>query len=58
MRRIHFIKSRAYTRYGERCLSFVIPTLLEDYCYDFINKEHPRKIKENVKMKLIQENAR
>uniref|UniRef100_A0A8D8YAF4 Uncharacterized protein n=1 Tax=Cacopsylla melanoneura TaxID=428564 RepID=A0A8D8YAF4_9HEMI len=58
MRRAHFIKSRADTQYGMRKLSFVVPTLLEKYCGEFIQEENLRIVKKNIKEKLIEENVR
>ncbi|KAL1447387.1 hypothetical protein WDU94_015652 [Cyamophila willieti] len=58
IRRVHFVKSRAYTNYGTRCLSHLIPTLLEEYCRDFIEETHPRKIKMNIQQRMIEENLK
>ncbi|KAL1447472.1 hypothetical protein WDU94_003633 [Cyamophila willieti] len=57
MRRAHFIKSVANTQYGERKLSYVVPSLLQQYCTEFVGEENPRIIKKKIKEKLIQENV-
>ncbi|KAL1447899.1 hypothetical protein WDU94_012397 [Cyamophila willieti] len=57
MRRTYFIKSRAATQYGMRRLSYVVPTLLEEYCDEFVQEENPRIFRKKIKEKLIEENV-
>ncbi|KAL1446843.1 hypothetical protein WDU94_013901, partial [Cyamophila willieti] len=56
-RNMYFMKSRANTLYGERCFSYVIPTLLEKYCAEFLEEDNSRIIKMKIKEKLIEENS-
>uniref|UniRef100_A0A8D9ELC9 Uncharacterized protein n=1 Tax=Cacopsylla melanoneura TaxID=428564 RepID=A0A8D9ELC9_9HEMI len=41
-----------------RCLSYLIPTLLGEFCREFLEETHPVKIKDNIRDKMIEENLK
>lgn len=56
LRRQDFEKPRVFTKYGERCLSYHIPKLLQEYCEDFLDEENVNKIKQKVKERILEKN--
>jgi hypothetical protein len=58
MRRPHLIRSRAYTNYGTRMLSNLMPKLIEEICGDFLDENNRRIAKIKIKEKLVEVNRR
>lgn len=49
-----FRRERVTTKtYGDRRLEYYIPTLLNNYCQEFLDEKDKRKLKEKLKEKLI-----
>lgn len=55
IRNKNFISSIAYTKYGERLLSFCMPKFLNIYCKDYLNEDKMYRVKEELKKQLLQE---
>lgn len=55
IRQQNFQSSIAYTKYGERLVSFIMPQLLNKYCNDYINEEKIYIVKEKFKEQLLKE---
>ncbi|KAL1448505.1 hypothetical protein WDU94_005619 [Cyamophila willieti] len=49
-----FRRARVYTvQYGDRRLDYLIPSLLNIYCHDFLNEEKIFQVKEKIKQRLL-----
>ncbi|KAL1447170.1 hypothetical protein WDU94_015563 [Cyamophila willieti] len=54
LRAQRFRRARVYTiQYGDRRLDYLIPSLLDTYCRDFLHEEKMFQIKEKIKQRLL-----
>ncbi|KAL1448498.1 hypothetical protein WDU94_005603 [Cyamophila willieti] len=54
LRTQRYRRPHVYTiQYGERRLEYVVPTLLNTYCQDFLNEDNKIKIKLNTKKSIL-----
>lgn len=54
LRTQRFSRPHVYTtQYGEKRLAYIVPTLLNSYCQDFLQEENKNTIKNNIKKSIL-----